>query len=434
MSKTYKFTWAIIGLICCMVFSSCHPDLELSDAQYYYVINSKYLLINNSVTELQTWDSTSKLHFSPSDYIIKDGNTYEIGMSYPTWEYEGEIHAYIKTNGNLKIWTEYHSALGPKFIEDGDDIYLMLDDRFETGETNRFGSPMYGYRYYISKNFENPEYLTEEKESEVGNRLVTIKKIKKFKDTFYFIGKRDRGGAFFCEADQLSTPYTLSIDESTAYDFCLIDTIWLICGINQDQACYWTWNGNSFDTHYYPVPDGTMSSCAYVIVQDGKDMYIGGRIGTKPAIWKNGEILAIDEEFPPHHIRYLDYYLWQYWFEIYSGCIVELKINGDKAYSIVSTDVNIEDTSHPGSDIMIHDNKLTVIEWDFSNESTTCKHKYDLVEMLTDGTIYLGQDFYHPADNMGYAEPISHTGTYWEKTYYTKPRILLKYMKDKRKK
>lgn len=425
------------------LFCSCNPDLQVSDVQYYYLLNNNYLLTNNrctfigdTMTEYAIWqESGSKYTFRiedyvPFDYFIDDnGNTYEFGQHIIS-QYDSAVHKhtkrlyepYIEINGEKKIIPIEGEA---KYIVPGEkDVYFIIQELYETGELDRFGNKMYGYNYLAFSEGKQPEKIGSQSLSEIGGKLATIKNIKIIDDDFYIVGRRENY-PIFCSFKDIATPYILSLNLGATYDLMKVDTTILVCGNDANHACIWSISGSNIEQAMLPPADENLPSNACSIDKVGNDIYIGGRIGTKPAIWKNGEVFAIYEEFPPHQNPYYLYDRPDVRFTYQSGCIQALRVYGNKAYSIVVTE------NTPNS-VGYIDNKLMAVEWDFSKDPVTCQYRYDLVEMLRDGSIYLYESFYH--DNLytqwvpGLIEPYE---IYWDKLEYTHPRIALQYVKDK---
>lgn len=443
MKQLNEYLLIVCSFIISFAFSSCKPDLQVSDVQYYTALNGIYLLNNSKLSCIQTqsdsWkDSTGNdwaFYSYASDYYIENSNTYEVGFYLPdvagleidpvrnSFGYSGRV--YLKINGVMKYFdTEPKSSISPKLISADDGIYVFFDETQPTGETDRLGNAMYNHIYKVSKDGGVPFEIATQAHSEIGGPIAIFNAIKKYENNFYFAGKKGQT-PYFCESKDLRQPYILSMAIGEATDFCKIGNKFLICGQTDNLARFWTLEGNNLEEFDLPISKDATESCAGVIDLVGNDIYIGGRIGTKPAIWKNGEIYAIYEEFPPHQNPYYLDDRPDVRFYYHSGFVRALRVVGDKAYSIV-------ETSNAPNSFGYIDNKLMAVEWDFSKDPVTCQYRYDLVEMLRDGSIYLYKSFYH--DNLytqwvpGLIEPYE---TYWDKLEYTHPRIALQYVKDK---
>ncbi|MCQ2349478.1 MAG: hypothetical protein MJZ98_03235 [Paludibacteraceae bacterium] len=419
------------------LFCGCKPDLQVSDVQYYTILNNKYLLVNDHakfIAYIQNdWiinedgDTIANV-YGPTDYYIEGNNHYETGF-YQIVTKKGEYaqllveerRPYIKINGEY-IHYETEPAVGawPRFVPADDGLYIFYSETYPTGELDRLGRTMYGHNYKIAKNGERPITIANQENSELGGRVSAIKNIKKYDGNFYFVGAREQC-PYFSDAEHLSTPFILSMEIGESTDFCKIGNKFLICGHYNNLARYWTFDGTNIEEFELPITEDATESYAGVIDLVGDDIYIGGRIGTKPAIWKNGEIFAIYEEFPPHQDPYYLEARPDVRFYYHSGFVRALRVVGDKAYSIVVT------TNAPNSFDYI-DNKLMAVEWDFSKEPASCRYKYDLVEMLRDGSLYLYESFYHNLDHSTLNIIVPHE-TYWGALSYTTPRIELQYVK-----
>lgn len=439
--KKLNVSLLLIGVVIISItFSSCKPDMRASDAQYYYLLNYHYLMNNNrctfvgdTATEYAIWEETNHKYvyqtddYFPFDYYIDDkGNTYELGQHVVN-QYDTVAHhyvtilyePYIEVNGTKKTVPVKGEAL--RIVPNDKDLYFIISEEYETGEYDRFGAMMSGYKYYAISEGNETEFLGSQESSELGGKAAKIKSIKRIDDDFYIVGVRENA-PMFCKFQDIATPYILSLNIGASNDLMKVDTTILVCGNENSNACIWLINGSNIEQIMLPVDD-ELSSNACVIEKVGKDIYIGGRIGNKPVIWKNNEIFAVYEEFPPHQEPYYLYSRPDVRFTYQSGCVQALRIVGKKAYSVVVT----ENTPNKAEYI---DNKLMAVEWDFSKNPIACQYKYDLVEMLRSESIYLYDSFYHNDLYTqwvpGLIEPYE---TYWEDLEYTHPRIALKHAK-----
>ena len=403
-----------ILLICSCKLHEPEANLSVSDVRYYYIINSTYLLDNSSMKDLT--DLTT--FYFPTDYYIKDNNTYEAGIYRdPTTAIN---YPCVKVNGTMYDWKELPTSNGPSFIEDGEELYVLLTQRFATGEKDHNGNPFYGRNYYISQIGETPYQIGTQKDTETGNRMAAIKRLRKYGDKFYAVGTRDRGGAYFSETNNLESPLILSLDVSEAYDFCMPnDSTFLVCGHINNQACIWVINGANSETTFLPT-NGAATSGTYAMEKVGDDIYIGGNIGDKPAIWKNGEILGVYNDFPPHNLPYYLNSFPDIIFRYHSGFVRTFKVVGDKVYSIVIANNEPNHWNYT-------DNKPMAVEWDFSTNPVTCSWNYDLVEMMIYRDIVFPDSFYHDPSTMGTMPIINIGATYWDQINYSTPRIALMY-------
>ncbi|MCQ2384479.1 MAG: hypothetical protein MJZ96_06340 [Paludibacteraceae bacterium] len=439
MTLCKKHTIALF-VIAVVLLSGCRQELELAGHNYYYTIKEKgdvrfqivnsYLLENDQVETLnnaQTTtyiidtlgnDSVTKIQKSYiNDGLILSNNHYYTGARATVLYYrdysEGknkqeitETIPFVEINGTRKHFNLPGSSEGILILNEGEDVYFIIQSIIKATE---FTTLM----YYVSVNGEEPTLIAETHQEIYSLRNAEIKKCKKFGDKFYFVGTKD-DVAFFCEASQIKTPFYLSDYGGCAYDFVMKDSTIYECGKNQGKA--FLWKGQ--EPYELPVPAGTKESEARCMVMVGEDMYIGGRIDEEPAIWKNGELLATYTEFPP---VWTGYYILGGQDEYYTdykpvteefGWVCAMEIEDNTIYSIVETSNYAQD------------HKRFALEWYFDDNRVTFDFKYDLVEMLRNGTLVLEDSYYGLSEN-------GHTA--WQRTNFGTPHIIPYYVKTKAK-
>lgn len=373
---TSKMFALVSGILLCLLATGCQ-NLEVSDVQYYYLLSEgshKYLINNDVQTTLPQ---------TVSDYLIKKNNHYAVGVA--------DSHPYLMINGQTTKTWDFNSHQSPRIIDEGKDFYIWMDDAAPTGELDRLGQPMYGHRYYISKNGDEPYLVSFQIHTEIGGPLTEISQIRKCGEKFYITGNKDKV-AVFCDADNLNTPMYLSLDLATTTGFVALDTnTFIISGYIPDnesgtqRACVWHVKGVNVEMEILDGTDEAYYSKAATIKQFGKDIYIGGSIGDYPVIWKNQKVWAVNSSFPPYRPEYR---LTTDFNKIYTyrgGTVVTMEKVGNKIYSFVQT------KSTQGG----VDSKIMAVEWDLSQHPIQFEYKYDLVKMLQDKTIVMDPYFYN---------------------------------------
>lgn len=366
-----------------------------------------------------------------NDCYIKDNQVYYIGAhrikevwvesteqgGYITHDTITLSEVFIETNGVRKFFSlsdvnTYNYCGAVSIIPDDDSIYYLFQSTYETGDTDQLGFPHHGQAFYISKNGLEPEKIADNRELIYDTRKAIVHKCKKINGKFYMAGTKD-DVAFFCEANELAHPLYLSGRGGGAYDFVEYDSTILVCGAHEKKAYLF----DKTNLIELPLPEGTKESEARCMAVVGNDLYVGGRADKKPIIWKNGEILAIYDEFPPVVSEYFveghDYGLDAPKITEEFGWVCAMEIIGDTIYSIVETSNWVDD------------HKRFALEWYFDENRVTFDYKYDLVEMLRNGQVVL-QGYFYSTNRFG--------ATTWNTMVYGTPRIAPRYVKAKRKK
>lgn len=422
------------------LFCGCNPELELSGVNYYYTIHeyspmfgTDYLLQNDQLTNLpnnatMTEISAENHHMRYescwyNDCYLKGNDTYYVGTHrimdqwVENWSEVKEkvllSEVFIERNGVRKYFSSFFGvSSGVCIFEQNDTIYYLFQATYETGDTDQLGNPHHGQGFYVSINGDEPIPLADNQEQIYDTRKVVVEKIKKIGDKFYIVGTKDNV-AIFCEASQLRMPYYLSNFGGGAYDLIEYNGDIYVCGSNEKKACLW----KDRQPIELSVPAGTEESEARCMAVVGEDLYIGGRINERPAIWKNGELIATHIDFPPVVSEYFvtghDYALDGPKIKEEFGWVCAMEIIGDTIYSIVETSN------------WANDHKRFALEWYFRNGKVYYKDKYDLVEMLRNGQIVL-QDIFYSTNKFG--------ATSWNTMVYGTPRIAPRYVKARRKK
>lgn len=333
-----------LSMFLCFLTVGCQK-IEVSDVQYTMVVNNSWLITNDYGENLNrivpsefTIDADGDTIFRklyPTDYYTENNNTFETGYYYlmkrsntPGYEntyvkIDGTGRPYINANGFIKYYeTEPAMEHKPRIIPAKEGIYIFYDETYETGERDRLGRHLLGYIYKVSLNGGTPYKIAEQRHTEIGGPISEIRNIKKYGETFYMTGYKDRS-AYFCDAGNLATPLLLSLDLAEANDFTKIDTTsFIVCGENLDRACQWRVDGVAVKQDYLEGTENADYSVASSVCFTGEDVYIGGRIGDVPVIWKNQKLLAAFTN-RPNYLKNSD--------------IVAIEVFNDKAYTILES-------------------------------------------------------------------------------------------------
>lgn len=420
-SVLQRSLWLWPAMLLGVLITSCHPQepepgelgvLVVSDVHYTTVVSGVWVLDNNNLSLLggaieDKWvdaDGDTVLRvLTITDYLLDNGNTYETGVfqlmkkvNPPGYEdYDGDLfnykdteyRPYVKVNGR----GQYYDKIGPlarwpRFIMTSEGVSVLYCEKYPNGEVDHNNNPMFGQNYMVMPIGGTPKIVANQEDTET-NRASTVNSIKEYDGKYYLVGTRDRGGAIFCDASNLSMPYILSMYVSAAYDFIKTDTdtFW-VCGTNETRATLWRFNGNSFDEVALEGADGTVASEARVIKQVGEDIYVGGRLGDFPAIWKNQKLLGQYTNFTYKQMQ--------------SSAVVALEVFGNKAYTVITSDGSVD-----VKDVMY-------AEWDFSGDTVRCESKYELFDLWLSMMIEVPSGF-------------------WDNIYYSSPRVSLSFVRVK---
>ena len=434
MTLCKKHTIALF-VIAVVLLSSCRQEMELAGHNYYYTIKdvtgmgnngaSSYFLLNDQLDFLSSdysrtivndtldCEQVAKIQTTyTNDCYITENNTYFTGGRSTILTYIGMGRSeqtagipFVEINGIRKFFNIPGIAEGILILDEGEDIYFLIQSTINDPE---FTTLM----YYVSVNGEEPTLIAETHQEIYSLRNAKIKKCKKFGDKFYFVGTKDNV-AFFCEASQIKTPFYLSDYGGIAYDLAIKDSVIYECGQNQDKAILW----KGQEPYELPLPDGTKESLAASLCVVDNDIYVGGRIDEYPAIWKNGELLAIYTEFPPYWTEYwisgVDDQIPNYKpITMEYGWVCAMEIEGDNIYSLVET------SNYVG------DRKRFALEWTIKDDEVCFKDEYNLIEMLKTGAVKMGDNFYGQSS-------VGHIT--WKKTDLGTPHISPYYIKTKAK-
>lgn len=438
-----KLTLAVSMFV--TLFSACSPDLDVSKVKYYYLIkqigsiySEDYILQNDIVTSLPVeWtqtiinESDKRVRheaYAYNDCYIKNGQMFYLGIHkiQDDWVEQVGVESYancheiilsetfIEINGVRKTLDIPGVSSAISIIPDNDTIYYLFRSSFETGQTDHNGLPLKGLKFYVSTNGEDPIEIAEQREIVYDTKMANVEKLKKINGKFYFVGTRDQVG-FFAEASQLQFPYYLTGHGGAAYDLVEYDSTIIVCGTHESKAYLF----DKTTPIELPLPEGTIDSEARCMAVAENDLYVGGRIDDKPAIWKNGEILAIFDDFPAYWGSYgvegMDDGMTPNYMPIREefGWVCGMVIDGNTIYSIVETSN------------YANDHKRFALEWHINDDKVSFLYNYDIVQMLKLETIKMKDNYYGKTS----------TGRItYARTNYSTPRILLQHAKAKRKK
>lgn len=387
-------------------------------AHSYFLCNDEVTLLGEvaitSVDENGRWPSVETTYindcFKTQDKTCYIGARNVIKACYnetlgTTVDSMLSCEPFIEVNGTKKFFDLPGFAEGLIIGNDGDDIFYIFRSTV-TGENYTYEA------YYLSVNGEEPTKIAEQQEEIYSIRKAEIKRCKKHGDKLYFVGVKDHVG-FYCEANNLRTPFYLTDYNGGAYDIAFKDSVILTCGHNQGQACVWE-NGNPIELEF---PNYAEESEARALAIVGDDVYVGGRIDKNPVIWKNGKIYATWWDAPPIDTEYFIEGETQTFnrkpVKVERSYVIDMVVEGDTIYSICETDN------------WANDRKRYALEWYFNDDKATCRFYYDLIEMLRTEQIKMNPSYYS-TNNIGW--------TMWAKTSYGTPHIELRYVKAKRKK
>ncbi len=432
--RTRKIQNYLIVITLFVALISCRQELELAGRSYYYTIKEErpqnwsahsYFLCNDEVTLLgevaitsvdengrfPTGAETTYINdcFKTQDKTCYTGAHNVIKACYnetlgTTVDSMFSCEPFIEVNGTKKFFDLPGFAEGLIIGNDGDDIFYIFRSTVP-GENYTYEA------YYLSVNGEEPTKIAEQQEEIYSIRKAEIKRCKKHGDKLYFVGVKDRVG-FYCEANNVRTPFYLTDYNGGAYDIAFGDSVILTCGHNQGKAYVWE-NCSPIELEF---PNYAVESEARALAIVGDDVYVGGRIDECPVIWKNGKIYATWWEAPPVTS---EYFLegtaqatdrkkvkeeWAY--------VIDMVIDGDMIYSICETNN------------WTNDKKRFALEWHFENGKVSCRYDYDLVEMLRNGQIQMDSSFYSTSKE-GWIM--------WPRCSYGTPHIALNHVKTKAK-
>ncbi|MDO4190229.1 MAG: hypothetical protein Q4D14_00900 [Bacteroidales bacterium] len=362
------------------LLTSCKPNpneaTNITGVEYYYIqryhpskatANEYYLILNDAIDsikndiEIRRGEDSLIYYWSsyiPMDYLRVNEHEIILGTHFTT-DMSGTDtvttqNPYYCIDGVRKEIYFDEKVSGIYIIEEDGNYYFILE-----GKTVNYITP-----FYVSENGGTPKFLCNIPHYLHGGTATRIRNIRKFGNDYYFVGGSDNRPAFIKSGESM-IQLTTHPSYGYAYEILLIDDKEYIFGFHNDTARIWV----DGEMHTVPLEAEYSQSKVKCAKKIGDDIYMGGEVNGKPAIWKNQKMIG----------RYsqLDCSSWigEFIGKYKQGCVANFEVIGDKIYSIAFL-YNTMQNVYP-----------CAIEWDFSGEEVVANMYYELPDLIKENEV-----------------------------------------------
>lgn len=340
------------------------------------------------------------------DIYMKDGHTYITGMitkdktkyneddwngfAYSKVESEETRFPFLEIDGVVKDITpkdtrvkDNQKLIGVLFYHDGKKLYTIIRDySFEMKELPQGQTRL--YNYYVSEDGAEPYFIGSFEE------FWNVTNIGKVEDEWYVVGSCS-SNAYYQSSSESKIMIAPPNIGGTLYDVVSYHKKPLMVGrINGAPITYF-----NDSISYLPGPEEfSVGGSAVFAKMIGNDLYVGGRIGTKPVIWKNNELYIVLKKLPKG-FRYLFF--------------TDIEVVGDMIYVVGEGEYPENSTTHTAF-FKLKDNGERIEEYD----------EYEDLETSVDVMKWIGNTTWINTN----WEDVDEDILLW---HINKPRVLLKY-------
>lgn len=337
------------------------------------------------------------------DVFMKDGHTYVTGeiltinRTYDDWDgscyrsctADSIQYPFLEIDGVIKDITpkdprvkENHKLSGILFYHDGKKLYTIIRDySFEMKELPQGQSRL--YNHYVSEDSAEPYFIGSFEE------FWKVTNIGKVGDEWYVVGSWS-GNAYYQSSSESKMTIAPPTSKGTVNDVVSYQKKPLMVG--RIDGLPITYSNDSIS--YLPGPEEFLEDGDAIFAKTiGKDLYIGGRLGHYPVIWKNNKLYIVLKKLPKG-FKYLFF--------------TDIEVVGDMIYVVGEGEYPSSSSTHTAF-FKLKDNGERIEEYD----------EYEDLETSVDVMKWIGNTEWR---NVSY-DPDEDI-LFW---HINKPRVLLKY-------